>query len=211
MFAKLAVPFVSLVTLAHGVLGGPVALRPSFELAARGYNYPSFNNWGGFSSLSGFDGFYGSDNFDGSHSSQVVIKQQQQVVCHSQKIELIQQRLVVLSEMAKKIITEQICEVETQTIVFEQWHSSLHGFSRDLRHLSGHQIGYDSSIASHLGSIVGSDGSLNTNDFGFSGQDVGKSTVVVGGSNWDDNVSPSRVHDAYQLTRTAYHAVHPEL
>lgn len=48
-----------------------------------------------------FDDFYGSDNFDGSQSTQVIVHEQQ-VVCHTEQIELIQQRLVVLQEMAKR-------------------------------------------------------------------------------------------------------------
>ncbi|GLB44189.1 hypothetical protein LshimejAT787_1601190 [Lyophyllum shimeji] len=174
MFSKLAVPCFALATFATSVLAGPVALRPKYELAVRGFT--SFNNWGGHASLANFDNFYGVDNFDGSHFSQVVVKQDHELVCHSQAIEIIQQRLVVLQEMAKKIITEQICEVETQTIVFEQWHSSLHGFSRDLRRLTGHHVGYDRRIVSHFGEIVNVDGSFNTHDFGFTGHDLGHET-----------------------------------
>lgn len=61
----------------------------------------SFNNWGGHASLNNFDNFYGSDNFDGSHFSQTVVHENQ-VVCHTEQIEIIQQRLVVLQEMAKR-------------------------------------------------------------------------------------------------------------
>jgi len=157
--------------------------------------------------LDHFDDFYGSDNFDGSQSTQVIVHEQQ-VVCHTEQIELIQQRLVVLQEMAKRIITEQICEVETQTIVFEQFHSSLGGFSHDLRRNSGHQVGYDSNIASHFGSIVGSDGSISSNDLGFSGHDVGSQTVVVGGSNWNDQTSPATVNDAFNQAHDAHTSLH---
>lgn len=69
------------------------------SLVARGGS--QFNNYGG--SLSGFDNFYGSDNFDNSHfseSSLTVVEKE--VVCHSQSVEIIQQRLLVLQEMAKQ-------------------------------------------------------------------------------------------------------------
>ena len=62
---------------------------------------PSFNNWGGLSSLNGFDNFYGAGNFGGFHNSQTVIEVNVQV-CHTQEIEIIQQRLVVLHEMMKR-------------------------------------------------------------------------------------------------------------
>jgi len=209
MFSKLAFQFVSLATLATSVLAGPVALRPNYELAVRGFT--SFNNWGGHDSMANFDNFYGADNFDGSHYNQIVVKQDHELVCHSQRIEIIQQRLVVLQEMVKKIITEQICEVETQTIVFEQWHSGLHGFSRDLRRDSGHQVGYDRNIVSHYGEIMNGDGSFNTHDFGFTGHDLGHETVVVNGHNWDDSHSHVSVEGAYRASRDAYNAVHPNL
>ncbi|KXN88276.1 hypothetical protein AN958_07735 [Leucoagaricus sp. SymC.cos] len=170
--------------------------------------FQSFNNWGGLGSFGNFDGFYGVDNFDGSaHFSQVVV-QQQQVVCHTQAIEIIQQRLLVLQEMAKKIITEQICEVETQTVVFEQFHSSLGNFRGDLSRSSGHAAGYDQGIASHFGSICNSDGSLSNSDLGFKGTDCGSQTVVVGGSNWNNNSSPASCGAALSAAQSAVSGLH---
>ncbi|KAF8964441.1 hypothetical protein BDZ97DRAFT_1660371, partial [Flammula alnicola] len=153
--------------------------------------------------LSGFDNFYGSDNFSGEISQTTVIEQKQELVCHSETVEIIQQRLLVLQEMAKRIITEQICEVETQTIVFEQFYSSLGSFSNDLTRKSGHSVGYDSSIASHFGSIVSSSGSLSTSNFGFSGQSVGRNYAVPSGSNWNPNSSPQSVGAAYSAAQSA--------
>lgn len=69
-------------------------------LAARGDI--SFDNWHGISAFNGFDDFYGSDNFIGTISSQTVIEQDQELVCHTESIEVIQQRLLVLQEMAKR-------------------------------------------------------------------------------------------------------------
>ncbi|RDB25805.1 hypothetical protein Hypma_006537 [Hypsizygus marmoreus] len=211
MFAKIAVQLISLTVLATGVLAGPVALRPDYSLAVRGNNWRSFNNWGGHASLGNFDNFHGIDNFDGSHFSQVVVKQERELVCRTQRVEIIQQQLIILQEMAKRIVTEQICEVETQTIVFEQWHSGLHGFSRDLRRHTGHQVGFDRNIVKHFNSIINVDGSFNTHDFGFTGHDIGRETVVVSGHNWDDTRSRVTVEDAYRASRDAYRSVHPDL
>jgi len=137
MFSKIVTSLLLVSGLTASVTAKPVRVNRGLALRTS----PSFNNWGGHASLSNFDNFYGVDNFDGSHFSQSVVEtveHEQTLVCHTEQIEVIQQRLVVLQEMAKRIITEQICEVETQTIVFEQFHSSLGGFSSDLRRSSGY-------------------------------------------------------------------------
>lgn len=205
MFSKTALLLVSLVSLTSMVTSSPLSWnRDLANLKSRaGSSSVSFNNWGGHSSLENFDNFNGADNFCGSHNSQTIIVQEKQVVCHVQQVEIIQQRLVVLQELAKKIITEQICEVETQTIVFEQFHSSLGMFSSDLQRKSGHQPGYDASIASHGQSLISADGSLNTTDLGFKGSDVGKNTVAPAGSNWNNATSPASVQKALDAVNSA--------
>ncbi|KAF9490851.1 hypothetical protein BDN71DRAFT_1510939 [Pleurotus eryngii] len=117
MFAKVALQFVALSSLLIEVISTPVLYgRGSSNGLTRCGNSISFNHWGGHASLDNLDHFYGVDNFDGLvHFSQVV-EQESQVICCTQVIEIIQQCLVVLQEMAKRIITEQICEVRTQTI-----------------------------------------------------------------------------------------------
>jgi len=197
MFAKFSALFVA-VALATGVTSAPA--YKSNAIAARGQ---SFNNWGGISSLDNFDNFYGSDDF--AHTSsfhQVVVKQDSELVCHSEQVVIIQQRLAVLQEMAKKIITEQICEVETQTIVFQQYYASLGSFSHDLTHSSSRHAGYDNSIVQHYGDFYNSDGSLSNYDFGFSGHDIGSNTYVPS-NNWNQNSSPSSVGSAYQAAQAA--------
>jgi len=204
MFAKFAAPFVTLSALAAGVMASPVAYKSSNALVSRGGPSGSFNNWGGFSSLDNFDSFYGADDFSHSHNyNQVVVKQDSSLVCHSETITIVQQRLAVLQEMAKKIITEQICEVETQTIVFQQYYSSLGGFSHDLGRSSGRSAGYDNSVVSHYGDFYNSDGSLSNSDFGFNGSDIGSNYYVPTGSNWVDSSSPGSVGNAYQCAQGA--------
>jgi hypothetical protein len=198
MFAKYFVPFLAVSAIA--VSASPV--RRDESSLARRYDWPSFNDYS--PSLSGFDDFYGCDNFGHSSFTQTVVEQQNQVVCHSQSVVIIQQRLAVLQEMAKRIITEQVCDVESQVVVFEQFHASLGGFSRDLRRYSPYQVGYDHAIAGHYGDIVGSDGSLSSNDFGFHGSDIGSNTIVVGGNNWVDGSSQISVGHAYDQAKSAY-------
>ncbi|KAG6864493.1 hypothetical protein C0991_009111 [Blastosporella zonata] len=206
MFSKIFSSLLLVSTLTAGVASKPIPKSRLPGLSSRTFPL-SFDNWGGFSSLDNFDNFYGSGNFDGSqHSSQVIVNQ---VVCHTQQIEIIQQRLVVLQEMAKRIITEQVCDVETQVIVFQQYYSSLGSFSHDIRHSSGNHVGYDSSISSHFGSMVSSDGSLSYNDWGFTGQSVGSNTVIQSGSNWVDSMSPMSVSNAYSAAWGAFTSLHP--
>jgi hypothetical protein len=192
MFAKIFT-FIAASSMVLGVISTPVKRHSS----------SSFNNWGGISSLSGFDNFYGSDNFSGSSFSTTVVEQQQELVCHSESVEIIQQRLLVLQEYAKRIITEQICEVETQTIVFQQFSSSFSSFGSDLSRHSGRSVGYDSAIAGHFGDLQSSDGSLTNYNLGFSGHDLGNSYVSVSGSNWNSQSSPSSVGAASSAAQSA--------
>lgn len=201
MFAK-----IFKVLAAAAIVSSAVATplpNDSQALAARGSSH-SFNNWGGLSSMSGFDNFYGSSDFSGSSFSEKVVEEDSKLVCHSESVTIIQQRLLVLQEMAKRIITEQICEVETQVIVFEQFQSSMSSFSSDLQRSKGsHSAGYDRGISSHFSNIMSSDGSLSSNDLGFSGSSLGQQYVIPTGSNWNDKSSPASVGRAYQAAQAA--------
>jgi len=200
MFAKIAISLFAVSALAGSAFAAPAPFNPETQSLAR--RYTSFDNWDGISSLSGFDNFYGEENFSGEVSTQVSVEESE-VVCQSVSITIIQQKLLVLQEMARQIITEQICEVETQTIVFQQYISSVSHFSDDLLHTSGLSAGYDSAIVSHYSDLYNSDGSLSTSDLGFSGSDAGQSVVVPGGSNWNPSTSPSSVQAAYAAAQGA--------
>ncbi|KIK52082.1 hypothetical protein GYMLUDRAFT_251543 [Collybiopsis luxurians FD-317 M1] len=202
MFAKIAISALAVSALAGSALAAP--FNPQSQSLNR--RYTSFDGWQGISSLDGFDNFYGVDNFSGEISSEesiTVTEQENVVVCHSLSVEIIQQKLLVLQEMAKRIITEQICDVETQTIVFQQYISSSSHFVGDIMHTSGVSAGYDSSIVGQYGNLVNSDGSLSTSDLGFSGSSVGQSYVVPSGSNWNPSTSPSSVQAAYSAAQSA--------
>jgi len=204
MFAKIAVPFIALA-LATGVMSVPVDARGDKVVSvSSSQKNTGFSNWGGISSLHGFDDFYGADDFAHSrHFSPVVVRESQpELVCHTQKVVIVQQRLAVLQEMAKRIITEQICDVETQTIVFQQHHASLGTFGHDITRRSGRHVGYDGHVASHFGSLYNSDGTLSTWDFNFTGHDIGNNYYVPT-SSWNDEKSPSSVGSAYQAAQMA--------
>ncbi|KAJ6494800.1 hypothetical protein C8R47DRAFT_1176404 [Mycena vitilis] len=154
----------------------------------------------------GFDDFNGQDNFDGGKNDQTVVVKEVQTKCETVKIEIVQQKLAILQELVKRIITEQICDVQTQTIVLEQHNGSV-ASCHDLQHqaetLQGTQIGFDESIAQKITQVVNTDGTLSVNDNGFSGSDVGKNTVVPVGNNWDNSTSPTLVQAALDAARSA--------
>jgi hypothetical protein len=198
MFSKLA----SFALLATAAFASPV------DLQARGGHHnaveiPSFNSWHGIKSLDHFDSFWGRQNFIGVSHRQVILKQKKELVCHKQDIVIIQQRLVVLQEMAKKIITELVCEVETQTVVFQQFHSGLGFFRHDLDRSSGRHVGYDAHIAGLYHGLFNRDGSLSTWDLGFRGHHVGRRVVVAKGHNWNPITSPPIIKDLYGKTSQA--------
>jgi len=202
-----AVRFASVLLLATSVFATPLSKRQPWNndlvsLYVRDNNV-SLNNYAGLQSMSGFDNFRGSSNFDGSQNAQVVVVQEQEVVCHTEQIEIIQQKLVILQEMAKRIITEQICEVETQTIVLAQFSSSMGSFQNDIGRKSAKQVGYDSNVAGMISNLTNSDGSLSTSDLGINGTSVGNNTIVPGGSNWNNTDGPSAVQAASNAAQSA--------
>jgi len=200
--------FASIVLLVSSVYAGPLVekRRPWNDDLVNVYirdTNVSLNNYAGLQSMAGFDNFNGASSFDGSQNVQTVIVQEKQTVCHTEQIEVIQQKLVVLQELAKKIITEQVCEVETQTIVLQQFSSSISSFQGDLGRTSGKQVGYDQNIAGLVGNLTNSDGSLSTSNLGFNGTSVGSNTVVPSGSNWNSTNGPSAVQNAYNAAMSA--------
>ena len=56
--------------------------------------------------MSNFDDFFGLNNFDSSENVQTVIIQEQELVCSSQEIEIVQQRLSILVEAMKQFVFE---------------------------------------------------------------------------------------------------------
>lgn len=56
--------------------------------------------------MSNFDDFFGLDNFDSSLNVQNIIveEQQEELVCDSQQIEIVQQRISILTEVIKQLV-----------------------------------------------------------------------------------------------------------
>ena len=105
------------------------------------------------------------------------------------------------------VILEQACQVEVQTIVVQQASSILGSFSQDLGRQNSKQPSFDQQISSLLGEIVNSDGSLSSSNLGFSGKNVGNSSVSVGGNNWNNNTSPASVESAKKMAQQAANVV----
>jgi len=198
MFAKTIMSVAAVVALASSSMAAPM---PSKRYSSSAPPI-SFNNYGGFSQLSNFDSFYGSDNFSG-FSNQITEVDSETVVCEDQSIEIVQQQLSVLREFAKSIITQTICQVEVQTIVYGQFISGLSDFSSDLSRSSGRSVGFDKSIASHISDLTDSSGNLVSNNLGFQGSSIGSNYVVPTGNNWQDSSSPLSVGSAHGLAIAA--------
>lgn len=162
----------------------------------------SFNNWHGISSLSGFDNFYGVENFSGSFNQQI-FAQKDVLVCHRQDITIIQQQIAILVENMKRVISQQVCEVETQTILLAQVQTHFSSFSEDVRHVSNRHVAFDHEIASHISNLYDGFGNFNVHDFGFSGHQIGQHSSFVLGSNWNPASSPALVSQAFGDAQSA--------
>ncbi|KAJ7104187.1 hypothetical protein B0H15DRAFT_942193 [Mycena belliarum] len=214
MFAAPTVLFLSILSLTSDVIAKPLSYRrdqalvlrnaPDLAIQARDNSSISFNNWNNISALQGFDNFNGQGNFNGRKNGQNIVVKEVQTQCQTVQINRVQQKLVILQEIAKRIITEQICDVQTQTIVLRQHNGALEVFRDDIqRKTVARQVGFDEQIASKLSTIVKDDGSLSADDSGFSGSDVGKNLVVPQGNNWNDASSPALVQAALDAATSA--------
>lgn len=74
------------------------------------------------------------------------------------------------SDHLSRIVTQQICEVEVQTIILSQLEFGIRDFGRDVRRESNRQVGFDQDIAALLALLLNQDGSINVNDYGFDGK-----------------------------------------
>lgn len=188
---------ISAAALALAVSASPIqhAPRTSHNIGApTSLSHVSFNNWGNFENLGHFDEWFGVDNFGGSFNHRNVLEEN--LVCRTVEIDVIQQQLAIVQEFAKRIVVQQICEVEVQTIVWGQFVSGFDAFGEDIRRISGRNIGFDRNIAGHIGNIVDGNGNIN-HDFGFRGADIGSNFVHVSGDNWIDGQSEVSVGNAF--------------
>jgi hypothetical protein len=169
----------------------------------------SLDNYGGYSSMSSFDNFYGSSNYAGYHNDQYLYgsgSSSTEVItetCSSIDVTFVQQRLAILQEIAKRIITEQICEVEVQTIVLNQYFASWDSWYGYMVHDRSGYVGYDYNVAGRYSDLFGSDGSLTTGDLGFSGSSIGSALIAPSGGNWNSETSPRSVEAAVQAAQRA--------
>ncbi|KAJ7035017.1 hypothetical protein C8F04DRAFT_1346343 [Mycena alexandri] len=210
MFAAATVLFISLLSLTSEVIAKPLSFRREQALIARDApnmlfardNNVSFSNWNNISALQGFDDFNGQGNFNGKNNGQKIVIQEVETKCET--ITIVQQKLAILQELAKRIITEQICDVQTQTIVLAQHNGALEVFRDDIqRKVVTKQVGFDQQIASKFSSIVNTDGSLSVDDAGFKGSDIGQNLVVPTGNDWDNSTSPALVQAAQAAANSA--------
>jgi len=205
MLSHTLVSALALLSVSGGCMAKPILWRPALSKRTgdQSSTPPSFNNYQGIPTMSNFDNFNGQSNFGGTENK-IVVEQETVRVCHSVQVEVIQQQLTVIREFAKKLITEQICETEVQTVVLEQFSSGMSGFSSDVRRQNGKAPTYDKNVASMINKIVpNSNGDVNATDLGFNGTSVGSNSVQVQGDNWNNATSPNTTAAAYTLAKQA--------
>ena len=194
MHFKAAVQFALGAILATGVVSTPLPL----ESRNAAFN---FNGWGGFASLNGFDDFFGVDNVFGLKNQQFFL--QDQLFCAAQPIHLVQQQLLIVQELAKKMILEQICEVEAQAFLIQQLTGGFDVFANDLLLFNGRKAGFDKNIVQFAPQLFDVNGAFAVKDFGFNGHNLGQNLLFVGGSNFVDGHSQVSVKSAFDAVGAA--------
>jgi len=220
MLSQTLISALAVLAVSNGCMAKPILWRPALSKRTDSSNgqskdqsngqskdqsngQVSFNNYQGISTMSNFDNFNGASNFDGT-ANKIIIEQDTVRVCHSIQVEVIQQQLTVIREYVKKLVTEQICETEVQTVVLEQFNSGMSGFSKDVRRQSGKPPAYDKNVAAMISKMTPNEnGDVNATDLGFNGSSVGNNAVQVQGSNWNDATSPNTTAMAYQMAQKA--------
>jgi len=200
-FFKVAAHFILGAILATGAISTPVPQSQRTDLQSRSESFP-FNGWGGFQSLNGFDDFFGVDNFIGI-KNQIIILPGHQFFCKSSNIHHIQQQLFIFQELIKKLILEEICEVEVQIIILQQFTGGFDIFFNDLNRFGGKSPGFGKEIAKFGPQLFDFDGKFKIQDFGFSGKDIGKNIIIIINDNWDDDRSPQSAKNAFDISGKA--------
>lgn len=193
---------VLFVTFARYALSTPIAHHPEGEHSLSGRTVGGLvngvdlvtllNNQAifGQQAVGFFDFFGGINNFDGSLNQ--ILVQQAGGACQAQQINLVQQQLAIIQEFTKQIFLQELCNVELQTILLQQFLGGFDLFGNDLQRLNGRVPGFDAAVAAQLAQLV-QNGSVNIVDFGIKGSSIGNNLVVPIGSNWNDATSPQSV------------------
>jgi hypothetical protein len=203
MFARV-LRLISLAFVATLVIASPVSQKRTTLISSTALVPVSLNGWGGFSVLNGFDNFFGVDNFSGLNNAEALLEQQ--LVCGagtgtSLSVDVVQQQLAVLAQLAQQAILTQLCEVEVQMLAFQQFLGGLSGFSNDLLRIDGSQPSFDAVIAALGSSLFLPGGGFNTN-LNFSGLNIGQNSQLVT-SNWSNQSSFSSVSNALAQAQIA--------
>jgi len=177
MFAKLTT-FATVAVVASSAFANPIDLT-GIDLAAiadtnlDGFSFNQFNDLGNFGN---FDNFFGVNNFLGLQNEVNVLAQVQCLA--NSNVNLVQQQLSILAELAKQVVLTELCDPADQIIALEQFQGQIDSFSSALRGVSNLSLSFDNSIA-QLGAQLFVDGQLNQNDFGFVGSQIGQNAFLV--------------------------------
>jgi len=201
-FSKVAAHFVMGAILATGAISTPVPQTHQTGLQSRSQAFP-FNGYQGFQSLNGFDDFFGADNFIGNKNEKIFLPEQGS--CRSSNsIDKIQKQLFIFQELIKKLILEEICEVEVQIIIIQQFTGGFDAFANDLFRFNGQEPGFDQEIAKFGNELsFDAEGKFNLQDFGFNGSDIGKNIIIIINDNYDSDNSPESIKSAFDISESA--------
>ncbi|RXW17528.1 hypothetical protein EST38_g8326 [Candolleomyces aberdarensis] len=179
------------VTFARYAVGTPIAHHPEGEHSLSGRSglvggvdlatVLANQNVFGQHANGFFDFFGGANNFNGGLNQ--VLVQQAGAVCQAQQINIVQQQLAIVQEFTKQLFLQELCEVELQAIVLQQFLGGFDLFAQDLQRLNGRVPGFDAGVAGQLAQLL-QNGSVNIVDFGIQGSQIGNTLVVPSGSNW---------------------------
>lgn len=219
MFTKTFATLVSIVAIASSAMAAPTTCTSKRDLGGWLGNLRTFGDVQSLNQFSfddqfgqkGLD-FFGKGNF-GGHRNQFK-DSGLQLVCRQQNVEIVQQRLAVLVQAYRKILTTTVCDVQQSIVIHNQHFSDLFNFGRGL----GHEVGFDKhrGFDSNIAGLLNKDffqhdggNNLQFNDFNFDrnfnfqGHQVGSSFVVPSGRNWDDISGPRRVSDVNNFLNLA--------
>ncbi|KAJ1307607.1 hypothetical protein OPQ81_001702 [Rhizoctonia solani] len=201
LFALVVSSLVTSSPIARRQYGEPASMTPrTLVPVTLGGVQIGFNDQGG-----NFDDFFGVGNFAGNLNQVTIIQQQQQLVCRSVDLIRVRQQLAVIQEFAKQIILQQVCEVEIQTVIIQQLNSQFVSFGQNVRRANGFAPSFDIVVAqkiTEITQVISQGGNVAGLDLGFLGSDIGRNSVRIGGSNWNDTSSPASVGNAYNAAKS---------
>ncbi|KAF6754484.1 hypothetical protein DFP72DRAFT_1068514 [Ephemerocybe angulata] len=190
---------LALMALVGSALATPLPHHPTgeahAELSTRSTPQPfSLNNWGGLQSLNKFDDFFGAGNFDGSLNKQILLAQQNQLLCQAKP----DQRRPAAAGDHPGVLQEKHRLFSSSSSLPDSTSSETTSSAS-----TAACPGFDQVIADQLLQLLLEGGGLNRNGFDFNGIDIGSHVISVGGSNWNNGKALQALLQAQAAAQSA--------